>query len=147
MVEGDPMRLEQVFGNLLTNAAKYTGNGGRISVTAEVEGGDFIVRVRDTGEGIPAEMLPRLFEMFTQVESSTQHSRGGLGIGLALVKALVEMHGGSVQVASEGVGLGSEFSVRLPATAMFNAMERAQRGRMRAARTGTLVASLSPSIP
>jgi two-component system, chemotaxis family, CheB/CheR fusion protein len=115
VVEGDPLRLEQVFGNLLTNAAKYTGYGGRISVTAEAEGGDFVVRVRDTGEEIPAEMLSRLFEMFTQVESSTHSSRGGLGIGLALVRSLVEMHGGSVQAASGGVGSGSEFSVRLPA--------------------------------
>ena len=115
VVEGDPTRLEQVFGNLLTNAAKYTEKGGRITVTAGAEGGDFIVRVRDTGEGISAEMLPGLFEMFTQVESSTHHSRGGLGIGLSLAKTLVEMHGGSVQVASDGVGLGSEFSVRLPA--------------------------------
>jgi PAS domain S-box-containing protein len=118
VVEGDPMRLEQVFVNLLTNAAKYTENGGRITVTAGVEGGDFIVRVGDNGAGIPAEMLPRLFEMFTQVESSAHHSRDGLGIGLALVRAIVEMHGGSVRAASEGVGLGSEFSVRLPAVVL-----------------------------
>ncbi|AGA28508.1 sensor histidine kinase [Singulisphaera acidiphila] len=115
VVEGDPTRLEQVFGNLLTNAAKYTAKGGRITVTGAVDGGDFVVRVRDTGEGISAEMMPGLFEMFTQVESSTHHSRGGLGIGLSLVRTLVEMHGGSVQVASDGTGLGSEFSVRLPA--------------------------------
>jgi two-component system CheB/CheR fusion protein len=115
MVEGDPMRLEQVFGNLLTNACKYMEKGGRITVTAGAEGGDLIVRVRDTGEGISAEMLPGLFEMFTQVESSMHRSRGGLGIGLSLARTLVEMHGGSVQVASDGVGLGSEFSVRLPA--------------------------------
>ncbi|XBH08310.1 PAS domain-containing sensor histidine kinase [Singulisphaera sp. Ch08] len=114
-VVGDPTRLEQVFGNLLTNAAKYTEKGGRIAVTATAEGGNFLVRVRDTGEGISDEMMPGLFEMFTQVESSTHHSRGGLGIGLSLVKTLVGMHGGSVQVASDGVGLGSEFSVRLPA--------------------------------
>ena len=117
MVEGDPTRLEQVFGNLLTNAAKYTEKGGRITVRAEAEGEGFVVRVRDTGEGISAEMLPRLFEMFTQVESSTQNSLGGLGIGLSLVKALVELHGGSVSVASEGLGRGSEFTVRLPASA------------------------------
>jgi signal transduction histidine kinase len=116
VVDGDPTRLEQVFGNLLTNASKYTDEGGRITVTAGVEGTDFIVRVRDTGEGISKEMLPGLFEMFTQVESSTHHSQGGLGIGLSLVKTLAEMHGGSVQVASDGVGQGSEFSVRLPAS-------------------------------
>jgi signal transduction histidine kinase len=115
MVEGDPTRLEQVFGNLLTNAAKYTEKGGRIAVKAGFEGGDYVVRVRDTGAGIPAEMLPGLFEMFSQVESSRHRSRGGLGIGLSLVKTLVEMHGGSVQAASEGVGLGSEFRVGLPA--------------------------------
>jgi two-component system CheB/CheR fusion protein len=115
LVEGDPIRLEQVFGNLLTNACKYTEKGGRIIVTAGAEGGEFVVRVRDSGEGISAEMLPGLFEMFTQVESSTHRSRGGLGIGLSLARTLVEMHGGSVQVASDGVGLGSEFSVRLPA--------------------------------
>ncbi len=117
MVEGDPTRLEQVFGNLLTNSAKYTEKGGRITVAAEVQGGDFLVRVRDTGEGISAEMLPRLFEMFTQVESSTHRSRGGLGIGLSLARTLVEMHGGSLEASSDGPGLGSEFRVRLPAAA------------------------------
>ena len=115
MIEADPTRLEQVFGNLLTNAAKYTGEGGRIAITAGADGGDFLVRIRDSGEGISAEMLPRLFEMYTQVETSRQHSRGGLGIGLALVRRLVEMHGGSVDAASEGLGKGSEFRVRLPA--------------------------------
>ena len=115
MVDGDATRLEQVFVNLLTNAAKYTAKGGRISLTAAAEGGDFIVRVRDTGEGIAADMLPRLFEMFTQVETSTHRSRGGLGIGLSLVKDLVELHGGNVTATSEGLGMGSEFVVRLPA--------------------------------
>jgi PAS domain S-box-containing protein len=118
MVKGDPTRLEQVFGNLLTNAAKYTEKGGRIAITAGVEGGEILVRVRDTGEGIAAEMLPGLFEMFSQVETSNRLSRGGLGIGLSLVRNLVELHGGSVQAASEGVGLGSEFRVRLPALAL-----------------------------
>jgi PAS domain S-box-containing protein len=117
VVEGDPTRLEQVFGNLITNAAKYTAKGGCIAITAEIEEGGFLVRVRDTGEGISAEMLPRLFKMFTQVESSRQNTLGGLGIGLSLVRTLVEMHGGSVQATSEGLGLGSEFRVRLPATA------------------------------
>jgi PAS domain S-box-containing protein len=115
LVDGDATRLEQVFVNLLTNAAKYTPKGGRISLTAAAEGGDYIVRVRDTGEGIAADMFPRLFEMFTQVKSSTQRSRGGLGIGLSLVKDLVEMHGGDVTATSEGLGKGSEFVVRLPA--------------------------------
>lgn len=114
MVEADSTRLEQVFANLLTNAAKYTGKGGQIRVTASVEGDQFVVRVRDTGEGIAADMVPRLFEMFTQVETSTLRSRGGLGIGLSLVKNLVELHRGSVEVESEGEGRGSEFSVRLP---------------------------------
>jgi signal transduction histidine kinase len=113
-VEADSTRLEQVFVNLLTNAAKYTEKGGRIAVTAEAEGGDFLVRVRDTGEGIAAAMLPRVFAMFTQVESSTHRSRGGLGIGLSLVKDLVELHNGTVTATSEGVGKGSEFVVRLP---------------------------------
>jgi PAS domain S-box-containing protein len=113
-VEADSTRLEQVFVNLLTNAAKYTEKGGHIWLTAEAERDQFVVRVRDSGEGIAAEMVPRLFAMFTQVESSTHKSRGGLGIGLSLVKNLVEMHGGSVRVASEGLGRGSEFSVRLP---------------------------------
>ena len=115
LVDGDATRLEQVFVNLLTNAAKYTPKGGRISLTAAAEGGDYIVRVRDTGEGIAADMFPRLFEMFTQVETSTRRSRGGLGIGLSLVKDLVELHGGNVTATSEGVGMGSEFVVRLPA--------------------------------
>jgi CheY-like chemotaxis protein/two-component sensor histidine kinase len=115
VVEGDPTRLEQVFGNLLTNAAKYMEEGGRIAVEAEAEGEGFVVRVRDTGEGIAAEMLPRLFEMYTQVESSRQNSLGGLGIGLSLVKGLVELHGGSVEARSDGIGRGAQFVVRLPA--------------------------------
>jgi PAS domain S-box-containing protein len=114
MVEADSTRLEQVFANLLTNAAKYTEKGGHIWLDAGVEREQFLVSVRDTGEGIAAEMLPRLFEMFTQVETSTRRSRGGLGIGLSLVKNLVEMHKGTVEVASKGIGRGSEFSVRLP---------------------------------
>ena len=113
-VEGDATRLEQVFVNLLTNAAKYTEKGGRIGLSATAEGGDLVVCVRDTGEGIAPEMMPRLFEMFTQVATSTHRSRGGLGIGLSLVKDLVELHGGSVAATSEGVGRGSEFVVRLP---------------------------------
>ena len=114
MIDADSTRMEQVFANLLTNAAKFTAKGGKIWLTASLEPGQFVVRVRDTGEGVAADMLPRLFEMFTQVETSTHRSRGGLGIGLSLVKNLVEMHGGTVEAASEGVGLGSEFQVCLP---------------------------------
>ncbi|HUQ28636.1 MAG TPA: PAS domain-containing sensor histidine kinase [Usitatibacter sp.] len=113
-VVADPERLHQVFVNLLTNAAKYTPPGGRISLKATTEGDEAAVRVEDSGVGIPHEMLPKIFELFTQVETSRPMARGGLGIGLALVKELVEMHGGSVQVMSEGTGKGSEFTVRLP---------------------------------
>ena len=115
MVEGDPTRLEQVFVNLLTNAAKYTEKGGRISLSAVADGDHHVVHVRDNGEGISADLLPRLFEMFTQADSGTHRSRGGLGIGLSVVKDLVEMHGGSIHAASQGIGRGSEFTVRLPA--------------------------------
>jgi two-component system CheB/CheR fusion protein len=114
-IAGDRSRLHQVFVNLLTNAAKYTPAGGRISVQATLEGDDAVVKVADNGVGIATEMQPRIFELFTQVETSRPLSGGGLGIGLALVKDLVAMHGGSVQVRSEGAGKGSEFTVRLPA--------------------------------
>src|SRR5205085_7211570 len=113
-LDADPVRLAQVFANLLTNAAKYTDKGGRIWLTAGRHGGEVIVSVRDTGIGIAAEHLPRLFETFSQVAPALERSQGGLGIGLSLVKGLVEMHGGSVEVRSEGVGRGSEFVVRLP---------------------------------
>jgi PAS domain S-box-containing protein len=110
----DLVRLAQVFMNLLTNAAKYTDRGGRISLTAERQGHEIVVRVKDTGLGIPAEKLPHLFEMFFQVGRSLERSQGGLGIGLSLVRRLVELHGGSVKAHSAGVGKGSEFTVRLP---------------------------------
>jgi PAS domain S-box-containing protein len=113
-LNGDLVRLAQVFLNLLTNAAKYTEKGGRIWLTAEVKGSDVLVRVKDTGVGIPAEKLPRLFEMFFQVDRTLERSQGGLGIGLSLVRRLVELHGGKVEARSEGVGKGSEFVVRLP---------------------------------
>ena len=122
-VNADPTRLAQVFSNLLNNAAKYTEPGGRIALTAEREGSDVVVRVGDTGIGIPAEMLPRIFEMFTQVDRSLERSQGGLGIGLTLVRRLVELHGGSIEARSGGHGLGSEFVVRLPAIAIPPAQE------------------------
>jgi signal transduction histidine kinase len=111
----DQMRLAQVYMNLLTNAAKYTDRGGHIWLTAERDGSDVLVRVKDTGVGIPAEKLPRLFEMFFQIDQSVERSHGGLGIGLSLVRQLVELHGGSVKAHSGGVGKGSEFTVRLAA--------------------------------
>ena len=113
-LHADPIRLAQVFGNLLNNSAKYTEPGGRIWLTAERQGSDVAVRVKDTGVGIPPEMLPKVFDLFTQVDRSLERSEGGLGIGLSLVKRLVELHGGTVKAHSEGQGLGSEFVVRLP---------------------------------
>ncbi len=113
-VEVDPDRMQQVFVNLLNNAIKYTPEGGQIWVKATVEGAEAVVGVEDTGVGISPEMLPRIFDLFTQEEESRYRSDGGLGIGLSLVKSLVTLHGGSVQVRSEGKGKGSEFTVRLP---------------------------------
>jgi signal transduction histidine kinase len=113
-LEGDPMRLAQVFSNLLNNAAKYTERGGSIWLTAAARDGMATVSVRDTGVGIPAEALPYIFEMFMQVDRSLEKSQGGLGIGLTLVKLLVELHGGVVEARSAGVGAGTAFSVRLP---------------------------------
>ena len=125
-VEGDLTRLAQVVSNLLNNAAKYTPEGGHITLSVGAEGGQAVVRVRDTGVGIPADMLPNVFQMFTQVDRTLGRSQGGLGIGLALVRRLVEMHGGTVEVHSEGEGRGSEFAVRLPAAATEKAAAAAE---------------------
>ena len=103
-----------MFSNLLNNAAKYTPEGGRVAVTAAAAGGRVTVRVRDTGVGIAPEVLPRIFELFTQVDRSLNRSQGGLGVGLALVRRLVELHGGTVSARSDGPGKGSEFTVELP---------------------------------
>jgi PAS domain S-box-containing protein len=122
-LDADPTRLTQVFGNLLANAAKYTDQGGQIRLTAELRlvypgvpgrGAEVVVTVADTGMGIAADHLPRLFEMFAQAKPALERSQGGLGIGLSLVKGLVEMHAGSVEAHSDGPGRGSEFIVRLP---------------------------------
>jgi PAS domain S-box-containing protein len=113
-LEADPIRLAQVFSNLLNNAAKYTEKGGDIWLTAERQGAGVVVSVRDTGIGIAADYLPRLFEMFSQVEPALERSQGGLGIGLALVHGLVELHGGNIEAHSAGPGMGSEFTVWLP---------------------------------
>ncbi len=114
-VEGDPDRLLQVMVNLLDNADKYTDPGGRIEITAQREASEIVMRVRDTGIGISTELLPRVFETFVQEAQSLDRPRGGLGLGLPLVRQFVELHGGSVQAASKGCGKGSEFVVRLPA--------------------------------
>jgi PAS domain S-box-containing protein len=115
VVKGDPQRLIQVFANLLTNAAKYSEPGGRITIRGERDGDEVVVRLRDTGVGIPPEMLPRIFDVFVQQAQAIDRAQGGLGLGLAIVKGLVELHGGRVSVHSDGVGQGSEFVVRLPA--------------------------------
>jgi PAS domain S-box-containing protein len=112
-LRADSARLEQVLVNLLNNAAKYTDPGGEISVNTSISGGRFIVRVRDSGIGIPAELKSRVFDLFTQAERSLDRSDGGLGIGLALARRLIEMHAGSIDVESE-VGKGSEFTISLP---------------------------------
>jgi signal transduction histidine kinase len=113
-VAGDQVRLIQVFANLLTNAAKYTHDGGQIRVTATQAAGRAIVSVRDNGIGIPASHLASVFDMFMQVDRSNRRAQGGLGIGLTLVRTLVEMHGGRVEARSAGPGKGSEFLVELP---------------------------------
>jgi len=116
-VKGDPTRLEQVIVNLLTNAAKYTDEGGRIWLTVKQEEDEveLVLRVRDTGVGIAPELLPSIFDLFTQAPRTLDRSQGGLGIGLSLVQKLVELHGGTVAAHSAGLGQGSEFVVRLPA--------------------------------
>ncbi len=128
-LEADPTRLAQILSNLLNNAAKYTDRGGRIALTAERNGDGVCIRVKDTGIGMPAEMLPRVFDMFTQVEPSLDRSQGGLGIGLTLVQRLVQLHGGAVEAHSDGLGMGSEFVVRLP-------IARARDGEKAAAPAG-----------
>jgi signal transduction histidine kinase len=114
-VHADGARLEQVFSNLLINAAKCTPNVGEITVTLEFLGKHASVRIRDSGIGIAAAQLTRIFEMFVQVDETARHNEGGRGIGLAVVRDLVEMHGGTVEAMSAGLNLGSEFTVLLPA--------------------------------
>ena len=114
LLDVDQTRLAQVFSNLLNNAAKYTEAGGRVELTASQQGNEVVVSVKDNGVGIPSEMLPRIFEMFAQVNRHLDRSQGGLGIGLTLAQRLVEMHGGSIEAQSSGSGKGSEFCIRLP---------------------------------
>jgi len=113
-VEADPVRLSQIIANLLNNAAKYTDPGGQIWLTADRQAGEAVILVRDTGIGLAADVLPRVFDMFTQVDRDHKRAQGGLGIGLALVKRLAELHGGRVEARSAGEGKGSEFSIHLP---------------------------------
>ena len=134
-VDGDPTRLEQVLLNLLTNAIKYTPAGGRIEVRLWSEGQQVAIAVRDTGVGIDPETLPRIFDLFRQAERTLDRAQGGLGIGLTLVRSLVELHGGTVHAASAGLGKGSEFTVRLPASA--SKMETA----------APALATAAPSVP
>ena len=113
-VNADPVRLSQAFSNLLNNSAKYTEPGGKVSLQVELAEGFVVVRINDNGLGIPADALPRLFQMFSQVDRNMEHAQGGLGIGLTLVRRLVELHGGTVAASSGGPGKGSEFVVQLP---------------------------------
>jgi two-component system CheB/CheR fusion protein len=115
MADVDLERMHQVIQNLLTNAIKYTPTGGKVWVKATQEFAEIVIRVEDTGAGISAEMLPKLFDLFTRDDSARDMDPGGLGVGLAVVKAVMELHGGTVQARSPGVGKGSEFAVRFPA--------------------------------
>jgi PAS domain S-box-containing protein len=114
LVDGDGVRITQAISNLLSNACKFSTRGGKIRVGVDIESGHAIIRIRDSGIGIAAEQLPRVFDMFTQIDTGLERSQGGLGIGLNLVKQLVEMHGGRVEARSEGLGKGSEFVVHFP---------------------------------
>ena len=129
-VHGDPLRLAQVLSNLMTNAAKYTHPHGTIRVTAATHGDELVLSVEDTGIGIASEDLPRVFGMFAQLRSAQDHAAGGLGIGLALAKGIVELHSGRIEAASGGPGLGSRFTVHLPATARPAAVPAAPRARV-----------------
>jgi signal transduction histidine kinase len=113
-LEGDPYRLEQVFVNLLANASRYTDAGGELAVWIHTIDGQAVVRVRDSGIGIAPDALPHIFDLFKQAHEDDPRSKAGLGVGLAVVRTLVELHGGSVAAASAGSGQGSEFTVRLP---------------------------------
>jgi CheY-like chemotaxis protein len=113
-LQGDPTRLAQVFSNLLNNAVKYTEPGGDISLAMSATGAEAVIRVKDNGIGIPADMLPAIFEMFMQVDRSLERLHAGLGVGLTLARRLVELHGGTLEARSGGLGKGSEFIVRLP---------------------------------
>ena len=136
VLDADPVRLSQIVANLLNNAARYTDPGGHITVSAERHGDGAAIHVADDGVGIPVEMLSRVFDPFTQVDRSSARSHRGLGIGLALVKTLAELHGGSVAVSSAGPGTGSEFTVRLPLARADGAVGAASDGEQPRASAG-----------
>jgi CheY-like chemotaxis protein len=125
-VDGDPIRLAQVIGNLLSNAAKFSPDGARIHVTAARVNGMVQIGVRDAGAGIDAQILPHVFDLFVQGDQSLDRSQGGLGIGLTIAKRLVELHGGRIEVRSDGPGRGSEFTITLPSGALADRKEAAQ---------------------
>jgi signal transduction histidine kinase len=134
-VSADPLRMAQVIGNLVNNAAKYTPRGGEIDVSLVVEGGDAVVRVSDNGVGIPRDMLEEVFDLFAQVDRTLDQSQGGLGIGLSLVQRLVALHGGSVAAESPGREQGSTFTVRLPVVPISEAQPSAKRASAVASRS------------
>ena len=143
-LDADPVRLAQVLVNLLSNAAKYTPAGGHVRLSAEPGGADIALTVSDDGLGIPAEKLERIFEMFERVDGSLERSSKGLGLGLTLVKSLVEMHGGTVEAHSQGLGRGSSFTIRIPT------VPRELRETARAGEAGAIAASVAgakPSLP
>ena len=141
-IHADPVRLEQVINNLLNNAGKYTAPGGEISVAVSRIEGDAALEVRDSGVGIAPEMLGRVFELFTQVEGTLDRAKGGMGIGLTLVRSLVELHGGTVQASSAGLGRGSVFCVRFPLAKL-----PAQRGPGGSSRMLSSAGAVAPVAP
>jgi PAS domain S-box-containing protein len=139
-VEGDPTRLRQVVSNLISNAAKYTPSGGAITISGEARNEEVILRVRDTGVGIAPDVLPRIFDLFVQEQQAIDRSQGGLGLGLTIVRNLVERHGGTISAHSDGPGLGAEFTIRLPQINFVDVMRQARPEpppRAKAAITGS----------
>jgi CheY-like chemotaxis protein/two-component sensor histidine kinase len=130
-LQADPVRLAQVLNNLMNNACKYTEPGGQVWLSASRHGNEVVIRVRDTGLGIPPDRLGNIFDMFNQVDRSIERAQGGLGIGLTLVRRLVELHGGSILATSDGPGRGSEFVVRLPLLQRISEFERQARPDVR----------------
>ena len=139
MVDGDPARLQQIQANLLSNASKYSSLGGEVRFELRREGGDAVIRVSDNGRGIEPELLPRIFDLFVQGDQSIARPEGGLGIGLTLLRSLVELHKGRVDARSDGPGRGSVFTVRLPLAVVGAARTGASPQQPVAARTIVLV--------